>query len=686
MERRRGPPGGKGLWADIKGDFMRFLLEFYSNGQLVKGSNCTFIALIPKVVNPQRIADYRPISLVGCMYKVLAKVLANRLKSVIGYLRDPISFCQRPSNFGWLIQAYLKGIRWALKALLLFIFLIYNLLMIRLKVNFHKGLLIGVNIAKAWVREATAQLFKKIIPLHRREESRKINWIEWDKICLDKEYGGLGLRRVKEFNISLLGKWCWRLLQEPESLWFKVLAAKYGTRDGQVDIGGFRASNWWKVINSIRFGIDLGSGTWFGDNVVDSTDVWEWIPDHDTGYSVGGAYNLLTRMYAHETSPHNALICNKLVPSKSAIISWLGIACVLPDNALSLASQFCGAHGFNKNIKTCLQAIWIASIWSIWKARNNRVFNGKTVNLNRFGFGVTWRSWIRACVFSGNLYVLVNGSPAKEINIQRGLKQGDPLAPFLFLLVVEGLSGAVRSPLSLTFGRQKQFSETLNLPQVLSNFLGVAKRFLHCRVGSLPFMYLGLPEGANPRKERTWKPLLDTLTKRLSDWTFRYVSLGGRVVLLNSIINPISIFYLSFMKMPIKIWNLIVKMQRQFLWGTTIKEQKIPWVSWTNVCKPKADGGLGVRDLRVVNLALLGKWRWRLLHGGQGIWRDILLARYRSLYPSPHLGGRLVGFRGTWWRDIFLLGGSPDSSSNWFSEEIGKKIDNGLLTLFWFEQ
>jgi hypothetical protein len=74
----------KELWVDIKGYLMRFLLEFYSNGRLVKGSNCTFIVLIPKVANPQRIADYCPISLVGCMYKVLAKVLANRLKSVIG--------------------------------------------------------------------------------------------------------------------------------------------------------------------------------------------------------------------------------------------------------------------------------------------------------------------------------------------------------------------------------------------------------------------------------------------------------------------------------------------------------------------------------------------------------------------------------------------------------------------------
>jgi hypothetical protein len=197
-------------------------------------------------------------------------------------------------------------------------------------------------------------------------------------------------------------------------------------------------------------------------------------------------------------------------------------------------------------------------------------------------------------------------------------------------------------------------------------------------------MYLGLPVGANPRKERTWKPLLDSLAKRLNNWQFRYVSLGGRVILLNFVLNSIPIFYLSFMKMPANIWKQIVKLQREFLWGGTNRVRKIPWVSWTNVCKSKANGGLGIRDLRAVNLALLSKWRWRLLSGGQGIWRDILMARYGSLYPSPHLGGRPVGFKGTsaWWRDVSLLGGSMDSTSDWFSEGIGKKVGDGLLTSF----
>jgi len=62
---------------------MRFLSEFHRNGKLTKRVNSTFVALIPKADNPQRLNDFRLISLVGCTYKVLAKVLANRLQAVI---------------------------------------------------------------------------------------------------------------------------------------------------------------------------------------------------------------------------------------------------------------------------------------------------------------------------------------------------------------------------------------------------------------------------------------------------------------------------------------------------------------------------------------------------------------------------------------------------------------------------
>ncbi|MCH79622.1 cysteine-rich receptor-like protein kinase, partial [Trifolium medium] len=74
----------KDFWDLVKGDVMRFILEFHRNCRLTKGLNATFIALIPKVDSPQQLNDFRPISLVGSLYKILAKVLANRLRLVMG--------------------------------------------------------------------------------------------------------------------------------------------------------------------------------------------------------------------------------------------------------------------------------------------------------------------------------------------------------------------------------------------------------------------------------------------------------------------------------------------------------------------------------------------------------------------------------------------------------------------------
>jgi len=74
----------KDFWDLLKIDLLNIFGEFFRHGKLTKGLNSTFIALIPKVESPQRVADFRPISLVSSVYKILSKVLANRLRMVVG--------------------------------------------------------------------------------------------------------------------------------------------------------------------------------------------------------------------------------------------------------------------------------------------------------------------------------------------------------------------------------------------------------------------------------------------------------------------------------------------------------------------------------------------------------------------------------------------------------------------------
>lgn len=83
----------------------------------------------------------------------------------------------------------------------------------------------------------------------------------------------------------------------------------------------------------------------------------------------------------------------------------------------------------------------------------------------------------------------------------------------------------------------------INYHRLDMRFLQEVADVLNCKVGSCPFNYLGLPIGANSRKSATWKPVLETLSRRLQSWEFRFLSIGGRVSLINLVLNSISVFF-----------------------------------------------------------------------------------------------------------------------------------------------
>jgi hypothetical protein len=124
--------------------------------------------------------------------------------------------------------------------------------------------------------------------------------------------------------------------------------------------------------------------------------------------------------------------------------------------------------------------------------------------------------------------------------------------------------------------------------------------------------------------------MLDAIKNRLGSWGNKYISLGGRIVLINAVLNALPIFYLSYIRMPAKVWKEVVKIQRNFFWRGLSLKRRMCWVKWEDICKPKNEGGLGVKNLHVMNLSLLAKWRWKLLSGGNELWKKVVLAKYGS--------------------------------------------------------
>jgi len=136
--------------------------------------------------------------------------------------------------------------------------------------------------------------------------------------------------------------------------------------------------------------------------------------------------------------------------------------------------------------------------------------------------------------------------------------------------------------------------------------------------------------GGNPRKKQFWEPVVRKIEARLSSWKGRFLSMAGRICLLKLVFTAIPLFYLSIFKASITVCNNISSIQRKFLWDWGRQNKSISWVSWDNVCKPLEEGGVGVKEIRNFNPALLTKWKWHLMSGEGGKWKEILVSKYST--------------------------------------------------------
>ena len=156
--------------------------------------------------------------------------------------------------------------------------------------------------------------------------------------------------------------------------------------------------------------------------------------------------------------------------------------------------------------------------------------------------------------------------------------------------------------------------------------------------------------GGNHNKSSFWDGVVAKIKNKLARWKWKFLSFARRICLLKFVITSLPLFYVFLFKMFAGVISTMNKIQRQILWKWGREDKKIVWVSWLKVCKLKEDRGLGVRDLRAFNLALLGKWIWRLVTKKGGLWKELLHSKYegwRELRNTWHLKSNSL-----WWRDI----------------------------------
>lgn len=223
------------------------------------------------------------------------------------------------------------------------------------------------------------------------------------------------------------------------------------------------------------------------------------------------------------------------------------------------------------------------------------------------------------------------------------------------------------------------------------HFLEAVSHFLSCRLEESSFYFLGIPIGFNPRKEATWNPLFLKVRNRLEGWTNRFLNLGGRITLLKSVLSSICIFMMSFYKMPKKVELKFTSVLRKFLWGGMEERRHISWIKWRDVTLPLNKEGLGIKNLELFNLALLNKWRWRILQGKISLWLNMLKSHYGDISLKAFgADGQLKvsSLCSWWWKDILKIHSTSTFSPLSPHDPIvgGCKfiIHNGFHTPFWY--
>ena len=276
--------------------------------------------------------------------------------------------------------------------------------------------------------------------------------------------------------------------------------------------------------------------------------------------------------------------------------------------------------------------------------------------MEKTGFHEKWIQLIMQCITTVSYSMIINGSVHGCIFPTRGLRQGDPLSPYLFLLCVDGFSSLIKDAArnqmlsgisicrgcsmvthlffannSLLFCKATnqechKLIEILGLYEVASGQKVNAEKFSvffshntpqekRCEVLNIlgPMQdirhskYLGLSSIIGRSKTKVFAKMKEKVGRKLAGWKGKLLSIGGKEILIKAVTQMVLTYTMSCFLIPKGLCEEIKGMIRKFWWGQRQEESKIVWVSWEKMCKSKSNGGMGFRNLQDFNLAMLAK-------------------------------------------------------------------------------